>query len=59
MKRMKTKNFYLIKGKVNKQTAVITIYKQEIPSEVIDLVEGRYLKAIEAKKAQKEVKNKD
>lgn len=59
MKRMKTKNFYLIKGKVNKQTAVITIYKKEIPSEVIDLVEGRYLKAIEAKKAQKEVKNKD
>jgi len=53
MKRMKTKNFYLIKGKVNKQTAVITIYKQEIPSEVIDLIEGRYLKAKEAKKAQK------
>jgi len=52
MKRMKTKNFYLIKGKVNKQTAVITIYKQEIPSEVIDLIEGRYLKAKEAKKAQ-------
>ncbi len=52
MKRMKTKNFYLIKGKVNKQTAVITIYKQEIPSEAIDLIEGRYLKAKEAKKAQ-------
>lgn len=56
MKRMKTKNFYLIKGKVNKQTAVITIYKQEIPSEVIDLIEGRYLKAKEIKKAQKEGK---
>lgn len=53
MKRAKTKNFYLIKGKVNNQTAVITIYKQEIPSEVIDLIEGRYLKAKEAKKAQK------
>lgn len=53
MKRTKTKNFYLIKGKVNNQTAVITIYKQEIPSEVIDLIEGRYLKAKEVKKAQK------
>lgn len=56
MKRTKTKNFYLIKGKVNKQTAVITIYKKEIPSEVIDLIEGRYLKAKEAKKAPKEEK---
>ena len=53
MKRLKTKNFYLIKGKVNNQTAVITIYKKEIPSEVIDLIEGRYLKAKETKKAEK------
>ena len=53
MKRTKTKNFYLIKGKVNNQTAVITIYKKEIPNEVIDLIEGRYLKAKEAKKAEK------
>ena len=54
MKRTKTKNFYLIKGKVNNQTAVITIYKQEVHNEVIDLIEGRYLKAKEAKKAKKE-----
>ena len=50
---MSTYTYLTIKGKVNNQTAVITIYKKEIPNEVIDLIEGRYLKAKEAKKAEK------
>ena len=53
MKRMQTKNFYVIKGKVNNQTAVITILKKEIPNEAMELIESRHLKAKEAKKAQK------
>ena len=59
MKRMQTKNFYLIKGKVNRQTAVITIIKKEIPDETMKLIEERYLKARAAKKAQKEAKKKE
>ena len=58
MKRMQTKNFYIIKGKVNNQTAVITILKKEIPAEALELIESRYLKAKEAKKAQKEAQKK-
>lgn len=53
MKRMQTKNFYIIKGKVNNQTAVITILKKEIPTEALELIESRYLKSKEAKKAKK------
>ena len=53
MKRMQTKNFYIIKGKVNNQTAVITILKKELPAEALELIESRYLKAKEAKEAQK------
>lgn len=56
MKRMQTKNFYIIKGKVNNQTAVITILKKELPAEALELIESRYLKAKEAKKAQKKAK---
>ena len=58
MKRMQTKNFYIIKGKVNNQTAVITILKKELPAEALELIESRYLKAKEAKKAQKEAQKK-
>ena len=50
MKRMQTKNFYIIKGKVNNQTAVITILKKELPAEALELIESRYLKAKEAQK---------
>ncbi|MBO4704003.1 MAG: hypothetical protein J5617_04170 [Bacilli bacterium] len=53
MKRMQTKNFYIVKGKVNNQTAVITILKKELPAEALELIESRYLKAKEAKEAQK------
>lgn len=59
MKRMQTKNFYIIKGKVNNQTAVITILKKELPAEALELIESRYLKARAAKKAQKEAKKKE
>ena len=58
MKRMQTKNFYIVKGKVNNQTAVITILKKEVPAEALELIESRYLKAKEAKKAQKEAQKK-
>ena len=58
MKRMQTKNFYIVKGRVNNQTAVITILKKEIPAEALELIESRYLKAKEAKKAQKEAQKK-
>ncbi len=59
MKRMQTKNFYIIKGKVNNQTAAITILKKELPAEALELIESRYLNAKEAKKAQKEAKKKE
>ena len=59
MKRMQTKNFYIIKGKVNNQTAAITILKKELPAEALELIESRYLKARAAKQAQKEAKKKE
>ena len=55
MKRKQTKNFYLIKGRVNNQAAAITIIKNEAPEAAIKLIEEKYLKAREAKK---DLKNK-
>ena len=50
MKRMRTKNFYLIKGKVNNQVAVVIIDKREAPEEGIILIEDKYQKANAKKK---------
>jgi len=53
MKRLQTKKYYLIKGKVNNQIAVISIIKNESPEASLILIEDKYLKAKEAKKAKK------
>lgn len=53
MKRLQTKRYYFIKGKVNNQIAVISIIKNESPEASLILIEDKYLKAKEAKKAKK------
>lgn len=53
MKRMSTKSYYLLKGKVNRQIAVIIIDKKDAPEEGLILIEDKYQKAKAAKKANK------
>ena len=53
MKRAQTKDYYLVKGKVNQQTACIVIVKKDTPEEALKLIEDKYQTAKALKKANK------
>ena len=53
MKRAQTKDYYLVKGKVNQQTACIVIVKKDTPEEALKLIEDKYQTVKALKKANK------